>query len=355
MAISQGGQASDRLHRHPALLENDQTKTRIDYQTDISSGSTDHKLLICDFTAKAKPHTKLVKYRAVRHDRALLQDPARASIPRGVLSASPQTPWRAHTNDSLVIWTWYVRQVMEMTCPVRRHRKRQPWISRDTMDLIKIRSHTRQQLEHARETHPDSTHEDLRAELKLARKAVTYAVRSDKKARDTKIAEHLARANQAGDSREVHKLARSLTPYKSRGCSMIALEDGTPASSYQEARFRWFRHFCGSLKATSRSLQQVLADSSTQESRRFTALTAKHNLVKHMAPPRTWLATKHRCKKTGKSTGTDGIPGELYRIASMSSSKAVAPILAKAAWCLSSPLAARGGQLLELWKTKAHS
>ena len=92
MAISQGGQASDRLHRHPALLENDQTKTRIDYQTDISSGSTDHKLLICDFTAKAKPHTKLVKYRAVRHDRTLLQDPARASITRGVLSASPQTP-----------------------------------------------------------------------------------------------------------------------------------------------------------------------------------------------------------------------------------------------------------------------
>ena len=65
----------------------------------------------------------------------------------------------------------------------------------------------------ARRDNPFDDHEDQWLEYKLCKKAVTYATRADKRDRDEQLAEDLMRAHSAGDSREVHRLAKVLMPH----------------------------------------------------------------------------------------------------------------------------------------------
>ena len=217
----------------PYHWKNANTATWVDPDADISSGSVDHLLLVCALEVTLSTQTKSIRYRAVHHDRCLLGVPARAHIARQALEAAPVLPWRAHANDGLTIWTWFARHVLEIVCPIRRHRRRKRWIAQDTLDLIAIRSAARRQLESVRANDPSGEHADEKAELKLARRAVTYAVRQDKRARDTAIAECLVQADQQGNTREIFKLAKTLTPFKRKGGSMVALESGEPAPSHQ--------------------------------------------------------------------------------------------------------------------------
>ena len=70
------------------------------------------------------------------------------------------------------------------------------------------------------------------------------------------------------------------------------------------------------------------------------------------APEYSPLATRMAKTKAGKSAGTDGIVGEIHRIAPQQTAKTLWPIIANAGWTFSMPLSTRGGQLVELWKGK---
>ena len=125
---------------------------------------------------------------------------------------------------------------------------------------------------------------------------------------------------------------------------MIELEDGSPAKSALEARQRWFRHFSTTLKAEPMDLRIVTHNARQTENLLFRELLKDGHVVKCLAPTESYLQVRNSKKRTGRAAGTDGLVGEFYRAAAESASQIIAPILAKAAWALSSPLASSGSR-----------
>ena len=125
---------------------------------------------------------------------------------------------------------------------------------------------------------------------------------------------------------------------------MIALESGAIASTPQQARDRWRRHFAGmeggSVVDRSELLQQV---STPQE---------QPSMELHQIPSLFELERQLRASKTQKSMGPDNIPGELLHYAPQHIAHVLWPLYIKQALTISEAVQYKGGRLVMAYKRR---
>ena len=132
-------------------------------------------------------------------------------------------------------------------------------------------------------------------------------------------------------------MGRALQPYRRKPAVMISLEDGNPAPDNKMARDRWFRHFKSSLKAKDSDLQALLLEAYAHEVRAFASVAAAGDFNLLNAPGYAFLVTRMAKTEASKSAGTDGIVGEIHRIAPQQAATTLWPNVAKAGWTFSMP------------------
>ena len=133
-----------------------------------------------------------------------------------------------------------------------------------------------------------------------------------------------------------------------RALPMVQLEDGALATSQEEARDRWIRHFASIEGGERVSLQDMV------QCRRRCLAEPCEQVVIQLGELPTRIALERSCQDamSGKACGPDGIPGEALKFGAGQISKALMQLMLKLSLRGSEPLAFKGGKLVNAWKHK---
>ena len=166
-------------------------------------------------------------------------------------------------------------------------------------------------------------------------------------------ADHIKKIGSYIDGASRDDIMRRLAPFRlgqrkrdlgRKPLPMIALENGAIASTPQQARDRWRRHFAsmegGSVVDRSELLKQV---STWQE---------LPNMELHQIPSLFDLERQLRASKTQKSMGPDNIPGELLHYAPQHLAHVLWPLYIKQSLTISEAIQYKGGRLVMAYKRR---
>ena len=129
---------------------------------DIASGQVDHLLVVAQVKAKTVATVPLVARRqpvCSAHD---LRKPPQRAIAAEVIRSFPALPWSMPAEDHAAAVTVFNAEALRLVAPLRRLRKRQPWITHETMELIEQRARQRRLLT---ERMADASRQVVRAAL----------------------------------------------------------------------------------------------------------------------------------------------------------------------------------------------
>ena len=193
---------------------------------DISGGTIDHSLVVVHCVASVVRGRKLCTRRAVVCDPEVLSRPSRAGVLRLALGFAPVLPWRVAADDVVTIATVFARVVASVIAPCKGCRKRQTWISDETLALI-IQRAARRRTKDALRVAAKSisvSHEVLvspfvdaiGAEIREMSKNIKRCTRADKQRHIENVATKASRARNDGDSRKAYSFVKELTPYRPR-------------------------------------------------------------------------------------------------------------------------------------------
>ncbi|CAE7631792.1 HET-E1, partial [Symbiodinium sp. KB8] len=188
-------------------------------------------------------------------------------------------------------------------------------------------------------------------ELRKLKPAFRKSLRRDKGLYITQVALQAATSNTKD---VVQRLRPLLGPprRKQRGIAplpVVRLEDGTFASTPQEADARWLRHFSaaehGGPIEPDDLIQRCL-------NRQYGADLDAFDVDPHDLPTKCELEQAFRAAQPGRASGNDGMPPDILHLFPGEMAKIFYPVLLKVAFRLQEPIQFKGGSVSHIYKHK---
>ena len=359
---------------------------------DIASGQVDHLLVVAQVNAKTVATVPLVARRqsvCSAHD---LRKPPQRAIAAEVIRSFPALPWDMPAEDHAAAVTAYNAEALRLIAPLRRLKKRQPWITDATMEVIEQRArqrrlltekmaeaarqvtratlaawaairwpwcaqHLLQEEEGAVEEHRDACR-DLAVHASWVAKYTTVLrrmARQDKKQSIFATAQRVQDALDSGDTHEAFQVMARLKPFQVRIDQGVHDESGKLTQTTTEARWRWMRYFAdllGGEDTTFLALQRRAFGSARCT---FQQLRDNPEGSLDLVPSLGFVTRKHARRSPFKAHGEDGIPNAVYGLDPAATAWQQLPIQQKVALRGEEPMSWRGGNLHPLWKKKGSS
>ena len=320
--------------------------------------------------------------RRLRFDSAKATQPESAATVQAIFDAAPPVPWEIDSHHHYHRVSSYLLEAFAAQFPVRKGARRRTFFSETTWSLRQQRVWLRKQ---AHIASANATFSDLRcafqawsfgvclesallqqfgkaiynmsrlrsvvAELRHIRPAFRQSLRRDKGQYLSEVAAHAA-VTKTKDV--VRRLRPLLGPprRKQRGAAplpAVRLEDGTLATSPDEADARWLRHFSAAEHGGPID-PEALVDRCFRRQKAFD-LDA-FDVDGTDLPSQVDLETAFRLAQPGRASGNDGMPPDILHHFPGPAAKIVYPILLKVAFRLQEPLQFKGGSVSHIYKNK---
>ena len=317
-----------------------------------------------------------------RFDHSRAFQPESASTVQTIFAGVPAVPWEVDAHRHYHAASSYLLGELSRHFPVKGCTRRRPFFSDTTWSLRQQRTWLRKRAHRASGTlklydvhcafqawRTDGSFRyelqrhfsevfrciaQLRhsvVELRKLKPAFRKSLRRDKGLYITQVALQAATSNTKD---VVQRLRPLLGPprRKQRGIAplpVVRLEDGTFASTPQEADARWLRHFSaaehGGPIEPDDLIQRCL-------NRQYGADLDAFDVDPHDLPTKCELEQAFRAAQPGRASGNDGMPPDILHLFPGEMAKIFYPVLLKVAFRLQEPIQFKGGSVSHIYKHK---
>ena len=320
--------------------------------------------------------------RRLRFDSAKAIQPESAAAVQAIFDAAPLVPWEIDTHHHYHRVSSYLLDAFAVQFPVRKGARRRTFFSETTWSLRQQRVWLRKQAhiasanvtftalccafqawssgvclaramlrQFSKALYNLSRLRSAVAELRHIRPAFRQSLRRDK---GQYLSEVAAQAAVANTKDVVRRLRPLLGPprRRQRGAASlpaVRLEDGTLATSPEEADARWLRHFSAAEHGGPID-PEALVDRCF--SRQKTLDLDAFDVDGYDLPSQVDLETAFRLAQPGRASGNDGMPPDILHYFPGPVAKIFYPILLKIAFRLQEPLQFKGGSVSHIYKNK---
>ena len=180
-------------------------------------------------------------------------------------------------------------------------RERKEWISEETWEAIEERKEVKKRLNRENDLRSDER-EEWKQQYSEKEKEVKTRVRRDKRRYMDEKASEAEEAAKVNDSRTLFQISKELSKrgnFVSKG--QVKKKDGTIATTEAEQQERWAEHFCEILNREEPQRTAVFEEGELLD-------------IDCEAPTVGEIENAIKKMKNNKAAGSDGIPGELFKI-----------------------------------------
>ena len=351
------------------------------YQVDFGQSGLDHFAVQLHASASFTAWLPF-QARRLRFDSAKAAQPESVPIVQAIFDAAPSVSWETDSHRHYHRVSSYLLEAFAAQFPARKGARRRTFFSETTWSLRQQRVWLRKQ---AHIASANAAFTDLRCafqawswgvclgsalrrqfgkalynvsrlrtvvtELRHIRPAFRQSLRRDK---GQYLSEVAAQAAVTQTKDVVRRLRPLLGPprRKQRGAAplpAVRLEDGTFATSPEEADARWLRHFSAAEHGGPIDPEELI-DRCFRRQRAFD-LDA-FDVDGHDLPSQVDLETAFRFAQPGRASGNDGMPPDILHHFPGPVAKLFYPILLKVAFRLQEPLQFKGGSVSHIYKNK---